>query len=61
MAAGAATTIFGFVVVDVTIFGRSKSIHCSNLVDMTQLTAEIASVCEKQTAAILEFDFRYSA
>jgi len=48
-------TTSGFLHVDVTVFGRSKSISKPNFVDISQFMA----VFEKQTSAILEFYFRF--
>jgi len=50
----------GFLFVDVTVFGRSKSIKKPNFVNISQFVAQIiTSVFEKQMSAILKFYFRF--
>ena len=51
-------TTSGFLLVDVALFRRSKSISKPNFVHISQLAAEISGF-ETQTSAILEFYFRF--
>ena len=54
-------TTSAFVFVDVTAYRMSKSISKPNVVDISQLTAEIEllSYSKNQTSAIFEFYFRF--